>query len=308
LTAGAEQIIKPIVTLIAVPVFFLCDGVLFARARILKKTFYYRRYLIDSARRLLIPWILFSLFYLATRWVFEAAGVLRQELVVGREPTSILIEVYGSAIAPQMYFLLSLFLIRALTVFFRHLATAQIAIVWVVSIAYAFLFREVITSPLRNALPIDLDPLRHAFWGLQYYLAGILLARYHIEIVKKATTFAFSAFAVCGLAVALGGLAYSPGILQYSSILCAYFVFLAATSRESFLSRMGQNSMGIYLLHAPVILKVVSLIIGLYIAQPIFSYAIVVLGTTAVAYLVTLLVRQIPFGRMIFGEFSKESK
>ena len=71
LSADAEEIIKPIVTLIAVPVFFLCDGFLFVHGRMLKRHFDYRRYLINSARRLLIPWVLFSLFYLVLRWASE---------------------------------------------------------------------------------------------------------------------------------------------------------------------------------------------------------------------------------------------
>jgi surface polysaccharide O-acyltransferase-like enzyme len=308
LTAEAAVIINPIVTLIAVPVFFLCDGFLFIHSQIPKQRFNYRRYMVNSARRLLVPWALFSLFYLIARWACETVGILRKELVVGHEPAFVLLEVYGSAIAPQMYFLLSLFLIRTLTVFYRYLARLPTLTVLIIFIAYTFLFREVIKDPLRSALSIDLDPIRHAFWGLQYYLLGAVLARHHVNITRSAKSFAYAALAVCCLTLVLAGLQRSPVILQYSYILCTYFVFLCAASRGSLLSRMGRNSMGIYLLHAPVLLKVVSSFVRTFIAQPILSYFVVIAVTTTAAYWITLWIRQIPYGTMIFGEFSNKSK
>lgn len=308
LTAEAELIIKPIVTLIAVPVFFLCDGFLFTHGRIMKQRFDYRQYLVNSARRLLAPWALFSVLYLIARWACETVGILRQELVIGQDPTFVLLEVYGSAIAPQMYFLLSLFLIRTLTVVSRYLATIPIPIVWIIFLAYTFLFREVIASPLRSAFALDLDPIRHAFWGLQYYLLGAVLARHHVHIARSAKSFAYAALAVCCLALVLGGLERSLVILQYSYLLCAYFVFLAVASTGSLLSRIGRESMGIYLLHAPVLLKGVSEFVRIFIAQPVLSYLVIIAVTTTAAYWITLWIRQITYGTMIFGEFPNKPR
>lgn len=307
LAADLEAIIKPIVTVIAVPVFFLCDGFLFVHGRMLKQRFDYRRYLLSSAKRLLIPWILFSLFYLALRWMFEVAGILRQELVVGQDPISILLGVYGSAIAPQMYFLLSLFLIRTLTIFLRHLATVPIPIVWIAFLIYAFMFREVLVTPLKSALAIDLDPIRHAFWGLQYYLLGTLLARHHVHVAKATRAFAFSVISACCLAVALVVFERSLAVIQFSCILFAYFLFLAVASRENPLSKFGKNSMGIYLFHAPALLKGVSGTVRMLIAQPLLSYFAVITITTVAAYLATRLLRRIPYGTLIFGEIQQKT-
>ncbi len=308
LTPETEQLIKPLVTLIAVPIFFLCDGFLFVHARMLKQKFEYRRYLINSIRRLIMPWVLFSLLYLVARWIFEAAGVVKQEFVVGQDPTSVLVEVYGSAIAPQMYFLLSLFLIRSLTFIFRHLATVPTPIVWIVFLAYSFVFREIIANPLRSAIPIDLDPARHALWGLQYYLLGAVLARHHVQFGKSAKALFCATLSACCLTLAISGIEGSPVIFQYSYILCAYFAFLAAVARESSISRMGQHSMGIYLLHAPVLLKGVSAGVLGFIPQPVLSYFAVITIVTAVAYWVTLFIGQIPYGTLVFGEMPNRLK
>ena len=306
LTDQADQIIKPIVSLIAVPFFFLCDGFLFVNARIRDQRFAYQTYMINSAKRLLIPWAMFSVFYLMIRWACETAGVLKQEFVVGQDPTSVLIDVYGSAIAPQMYFLLSLFLIRTMTVFSRFLATVPIAIVWIAFVVYSFLFQEVIASSLRNAIAIDLDPIRHALWGLQYYLLGAVLSRHHARIAGSAKALACAALGACCLTLALNGFERHLVILQYGSMLGAYFFFLTASSRKSWLSRMGQSSMGIYLLHAPVLVKGVSVIVRTFNAQPILSYIFVVAVTITAAYSITLLIRKVPNGTVIFGEFSKK--
>src|SRR5689334_1930320 len=63
-----------IVSPIAVQGFYLVDGLLFARR--LEGGIGASRYLADSARRLLWPWILFGIVYVAARYVAELQGIV----------------------------------------------------------------------------------------------------------------------------------------------------------------------------------------------------------------------------------------
>ena len=70
--------------------------------------------MLNSARRLLIPWVLFNLLYLVLRASLEYFGFFSQRIVIGSSWVEILRAVYHSQISEQMYFLLSLFFIRSL--------------------------------------------------------------------------------------------------------------------------------------------------------------------------------------------------
>src|SRR5687767_8115454 len=95
-----------------VPVFFLVDGFLFASRR--SRDFDYARHVATSARRLLVPWILFGMFYLAVRAISEATAVVPDRIVLGQTLFGVLHCLYLSCAALQLYFLVSLFLIRCL--------------------------------------------------------------------------------------------------------------------------------------------------------------------------------------------------
>jgi surface polysaccharide O-acyltransferase-like enzyme len=301
----AEGIIGPAVLLIGVPVFFLCDGFLFVHGRLLTSQFDYGSYLLASARRLLVPWVIFSALYLGARIAFESIGVLSERAALGRAALPLLLGVYGSKFAPQMYFLLSLFLIRMLANLFRYLATAPVFVVWMIFAVYAVVFHAGFQRWLTELLTMDLDPVRHAFWGLQFYFLGALLARHQAFIDRMPLAFAAAAAVALGLTLALGGLQSARVLVQYAYLLAAYLFFLAATSPSSTFSRFGRDSMGIYLLHAPVLLNGISIVIGALFAQPLLAYLVLVGGTTSAAYALTRVIRLIPHGPLIFGEFPK---
>src|SRR4030095_2475916 len=80
-------------------------------------------YIRRSAQRLLVPWFIFSVFYLAVRWEAERWDVLSQKVVLGEDLLGIVKALYLSTVSSQMYFLLSLFIIRTLAPLTRHIAT-----------------------------------------------------------------------------------------------------------------------------------------------------------------------------------------
>src|SRR5262249_9097911 len=103
-----------------VPVFFLVDGFLFAARG--QHAFDYSSHLKASAQRLLVPWVLFATFYLAIRVGAEAAHAVPEQLVLGHSWLGVASCLYFSCAALQLYFLLSLFLVRCLAPLARWLA------------------------------------------------------------------------------------------------------------------------------------------------------------------------------------------
>src|SRR5215831_18472352 len=114
-----NTIVSFIVTVVAVPVFFLVDGYLFARSVIDLKSYDYLKYVHNSLFRLVVPWGVFTLIYGVARYGFELTGFLEEKLIVGHTWQQVVIAAYGSIYAPQMYFLLSLFLIRLCSPLFQ---------------------------------------------------------------------------------------------------------------------------------------------------------------------------------------------
>ena len=78
-----KQIVSFIVATIAVPVFFLVDGYLFARSVLHLKQYDYVKCVRSSLFRLLIPWVIFTLIYTFARYAFELAGFLEDKSILG---------------------------------------------------------------------------------------------------------------------------------------------------------------------------------------------------------------------------------
>ncbi len=81
---------------------FLADGFLFCRKQRSESGFHYDQYIIRSAKRLLFPWVILSVFYALMRAAFEYGGYLQEKVIIGRDMQDVLIAIYSSSIAPQM--------------------------------------------------------------------------------------------------------------------------------------------------------------------------------------------------------------
>src|SRR5512133_3209269 len=117
LEPNQQQIILFIVHTVAVPIFFLVDGYLLTRSIIESKRYSYKSYIESSFLRLVVPWVIFTVIYTMLRYVFELSGFFAEHVIVGHSFQEVLINAYGSVNAGQMYFLLSLFLIRVIAPF-----------------------------------------------------------------------------------------------------------------------------------------------------------------------------------------------
>lgn len=297
-----EAVLEPVVTLIAVPIFFLCDGFLFVKSRRREAAFDYPRFIRRSARRLVVPWVAFSALYVAARYLFEASGILSSRVVLGRTPVDLLVGVYGSAVAPQLYFLLSLFLIRLCGLALRPLASLPVAGLWMLQIACAAAYFAILGPALRTAIPIELDPLRHAVWGLQYFLLGALLARLEGPIGRCAGLLFVVSVALGAVVRLVDAPGIHPALFQYAYLLAAYFGARQWLAQPSLLSRIGQNSMGIYLLHTPVVLKAMALLMAASIGKSLLGYSVAVFLSAAFAHVVALLLARSSVGRILLGE------
>jgi len=74
---------------IAVPPFFIADGFLFAWGQGGEKSFSAVRYIVKSGTRLLVPWLVFSVFYATLRWAYEYWGNPSEHIILGENVSSV---------------------------------------------------------------------------------------------------------------------------------------------------------------------------------------------------------------------------
>lgn len=271
---------------ICVPIFFMVDGYLFA----VKPRQNYLATVGKSFNRLIIPWITFTLLYLFCRYAFEYAGLLDQHYVVGHSFNSIMVSSYGSVISSQMYFLVSLFFIRLATPLFRPLLNGHCTAV-AAFVLYLAAYRSGIghVSPFL-AIEGGNEPLLHAFWGLQYYLLGILAGR--LKGVRFSFTYYTLIISFC-LLIGCGS--------QYFYLIIVFLIFTALNKEIFLLSILGRNTIGIYLIHVPIVMKVVSVAANKSFEVPVVGFLWILLATLLISSLVVWLINGTVFERLLFG-------
>jgi fucose 4-O-acetylase-like acetyltransferase len=254
-----RTMINFVVSTIAVQGFYLVDGLLFAR-RLESARLSASQYLADSARRLLWPWLLFSIIYLAARYLAELYGIVEPTRLTtrGLSLATIADMLWWSENAPQLYFLPSLFLIRCAVVAVRRLLSAiQPTLLAIAAIALLLLFRTAIEPTYMRTFPHDgYDPLLHALGGFAYFILGAGLWRLRIVGQGRASA------ALLGMAIALVVLALTcpqpiaDTAAQLGYLGTMYFVFAAVPIKGQLLIAIGRRTMGIYLLHMPIVMNI----------------------------------------------------
>jgi surface polysaccharide O-acyltransferase-like enzyme len=296
--------IRFIVQTVSVPVFFLVDGFLFAHMNLFKPKITYSYYIKKSATRLLIPWAIFVIGYSIVRYFFEFYNFFDIKELVGQPIMTIVKYSYGSVIAPQLYFLFSLFLIRMMFPVTKQLFKINRHYVIISSIMIIILL-ETAKYSLFPYLNINggQEPILHALWGMQFYLIGINLYIFKNDINNTIGFVLFFSLLciVYFLSKTLLTVPFIGIIVQYFYLLSFYFALSLFPANFPLVSSIGANTMGIYLLHAPIILKAISKVTNYFIKSPLLSYIVLCVLVFISSYLLTILINRIPFGSILFG-------
>lgn len=290
-----------------IPTFFLIDGYLFADGVLSGRACGYRAYVRRSAIRLLFPWLFFTVFYALARYPLEQAGFLSDRLIMGRSPLTVILFGWGSVYAGQLYFLVSLFLIRlAAPVTERLCRTSRLRAV-LCCLAFYLVFRLAI-GPLEGALriPGGQEPLLHAVWGAQFYLSGVLLRLFHTVVARAAGAVALGSLTILIALASASPARLAPGrpLTQYACFLGVFAFFLWACRGRTGESRIGRSTMGIYLLHAPLLLKAGSMAGAALAMPPLATYLAVTGSVFLAAYGLTEVLTRLPHASRLFGPAS----
>lgn len=291
---------------IAVPIFFLVDGYLFSHRLEHAGKLDYWGYLQQSARRLVVPWVFFSGLYLITRLAYEYFGHPLDNVVLGRDTVNLLVAIWVGTPAVQMYFLLSLFFVRSLAFATKRLQGIPpvfiFAAVWMTNGLWGFINGMTIGGfQLKASWGGGQDPLLHAIWGLQYYLLGCALYGSNSWLSKHAALLA-AVVSTGFMAISFGEFGV-PALAQYSYLCSFYLLFLAMGDQQRLLGEVGASTMGIYLLHQPIILRASSLAVALIFDNTgLWWYLLVVIGTLLCSMWIARLLVKVPNAGFLLGE------
>jgi fucose 4-O-acetylase-like acetyltransferase len=305
-------VISFVVQTAGVATFYLTDGYLLAFGRA-HKEHHHRQFMQKSARRLLVPWIAFTVLYTAARYAFELAGLMDNYAIAGRSPAEVATAAYSSVYAPQLYFLASLFLIRAVCP-----VTAALMLKMPVYAAGALLAAGVWalnSYGISGLFPFSLlagfpgqEPVLHAVHGLQFHACGMLLWRLHNRYgLRPLVLTTFPVLGLCLLGLLAGNL-HLPRITQYAYLLSLFLFFAATGFHPAPLLWLGRNTMGIYLLHTPIILKAVSMAVNRLVTIPLLSFTLITCGVVLASVTAIPLLRRLPAGHLLLGEYPPAKK
>lgn len=299
-----ENIVLFVIATVSVPCFFLVDGYLFSCKIAHGKDHDYFGYIWKSINRLILPWAIFTTFYTLLRYVFELSGFLNEKLIIGRHFDQVLESAYGSVYAPQMYFLFSLFLIRLCSPIFRRVCLIKNFKILILLYAAYYIVYKYFISFAGSYLNIKggQEPVLHALWGLQFYFLGIVIYKFReISDIKKI----FLPFAAFFLLLTINrfkiGIEDMQSLLQYFYLITLFLFFALFQSKVTFLTKIGKNTMGVYLIHAPIVLKGVSLTLNQVVVDPMLSFILVLLGTFCLSLCIVLFINSVPYGCLLFG-------
>lgn len=301
LPKDTQATLATIVQTAAVPAFFFADGYLFAHKTLTEKVPYYSwRWIGKSAKRLLLPWLVFSIFYTGMRGIFEWMGLAREQIILHADPIAIVTAIYYSDVSSQMYFLPALFIARILYFPGCQLLTRGAVALGASQLIYTAMFHGLgITGMFASWM----DPFLEALWGLQFSILG--------AFIRKLS--AFKAVDCWRLLSAIGVLLLiAAAVAKYriESVQYAYLLFLFLLSNIDFhparhLGAVGRESMVIFLLHMPIIMNVVALGLRRWTERwPVLLFLLLVVVVTAVSYYVGRFIRKTLGLGIIFGESS----
>lgn len=284
---------------IAVPLFLVADGFLFSRKLTGSAAFDFSSFVKRSAWRLLVPWAAFTVIYGLLRVVLESLGLTRGTIILGQDWMAIAWAVYLSGFSEQLYFLLSLFLIRLGSwVVWKSLPLPSWIWCGVVSLYVAFF---VLANPKQWFLP-GADPILLACWGTQFYLLGILLEKVQ-DLVRPVAVWATGASLVAAASFWMVGSPRLGFLTQILYLLGIVGVVMLVTERTACEFSMGRDTMGIYLTHTPLIVWSVAAVVN-RILHPghVVTALTAVVVTVGASWMVTKGLTKTKIGAVLLGQ------
>jgi fucose 4-O-acetylase-like acetyltransferase len=207
--------------------------------------------LIKRARRLLIPWLAFSVFYKVAVLALTLAGVIKNAQPIPSGGWDLLRWVVQPA-DPQLYFLLYLFLMQVFLLFLHRLNDCVPLIVGVVAFLSwsVFLFPDS-GAPLLHGASLQLVPLYFAFLTFGLFCGS--------SLKRVAVVSALACLASLIIAVTRGNW------LVAWQLVAPWVLLLALRAGEGSpalkpVACLGRFSGGVYVWHAPLIMGAVSIV------------------------------------------------
>lgn len=159
-------------------------------------------------------------------------------------------------------------------------------------------------TPVTALLMIDggQEPILHAVWGFQFYFVGMILFRTSkiLDLRKLFLPFLFSLLLILLLQYEFDS-SKMPSLVQYVYLITIFSFFTFFQNGLPFLNLIGKNTMGIFLLHSPIVLKSVALILNNFTSNPISSFISICFATSILSLGIALIIQAIPYGPLLFG-------
>lgn len=284
---------------IAVPLFFLIDGFLFSGKWTTRDDFNFQDYVRKSASRLLVPWGTITLLYAIFRLVLESLSLHRESLLLGNTPQGIVKVIYLSGLSQQMYFLLSLFVVRLTTIGIVRLLRGSKWVWLVVFTSYATAYE--FANPMRWFFA-GADPLLLAFWGFQFYLLGIVLEKWQ-ETLAPTTPWLGPGCLVLAFGIWSQTSNAVFSLCQLIYLVGTYATVCAIAVRTSWGFSLGKDTMGIYLLHAPYMLWLAATLVMFVLpAESVVTVLCVAVVAVLASWGLANIARKTLIGRVMLGE------
>lgn len=299
------EITRFLINTVPVSVFFLVDGFLFSYKYEKREILNVSNYIKKSVYRLVIPWFLFSLFYVSIRYAFEVGNFFDTHFLYQKSGSEKLLVMYASAIAPQTYFLLSLFMIRITAPLTALLLRAERR--WLIVLYSVYMIGFMQYFPLlKELMPIKIgqEPFIHAIWGYHFYLTGVILYRFRSHLTLSLLYFMLFLFPVVVVARYTYHTPLAIQILQYHYLLSLFMLFYHFANQFRVLDVFKGYTMGIYLLHIPVVMKCTAVFSNAISHSPTLSYFLIWSLSLLIAWGLTFILKQSRLGSFALGERS----
>jgi peptidoglycan/LPS O-acetylase OafA/YrhL len=302
----ASELTYFVVATATVKGFFLVDGFLFARSleKATQASSLVR--LQTSATRLLLPWLLFSGAYLLLRMYGGRLGMLPPASMPDGHWSiaGATAALWYSETSAQMYFLVSLFAVRAVAITcVAWLRRCPAGVLALLAVALALLFRQVVEPWAlgANARSV-MDPMLLALGGSAFFVAGMAMwrARWHEFPQRLALSGLLLLVSVAATRI---GAHWGHAVSEFAYVAALFLAFAAFAGVPAWVAAIGRRTMGIYLLHLPIIMHLVtSLTYRLAVGSGFPAYFLIVPLTALASLLAVLVAERLGVAPLLFGE------